>query len=159
MPAMSASGPTRAGPDDLAARWHGLAIHLLRAVRREDAKAGLSGPRLSALSVIVFGGPVTLSELAAAEQVRPPTMSRMVDALEADGLVRRVADREDRRRVRLVATPNGARLLKAGRKRRVARIAAPIGALAADDRRILDQAASIMAGVIGELASAPVNHR
>jgi DNA-binding MarR family transcriptional regulator len=82
----------------------------------------------------------------------------MVDALEADGLVRRVADREDRRRVRLVATPKGARLLQAGRKRRVARIAAPIGALAADDRRILDQAASIMAGVIRELASAPVNH-
>jgi DNA-binding MarR family transcriptional regulator len=149
---MSASDPVSAAPDDLAARWHGLAIHLLRAVRREDVKAGLTGPRLSALSVIVFGGPLTLGELATAEQVRPPTMTRLVDALEAEGLVRRVSDREDRRRVRLRATKKGEGLLLAGRNRRVARIAAPMAALGVEDRRTLDRAAAIMAQVIGQLA-------
>jgi DNA-binding MarR family transcriptional regulator len=152
---MAASGQTRARTDDLAARWHSIAIHLLRAVRREDAVSGLTGPRLSALSVIVFGGPVTLSGLAAAEQVRPPTMTRLVDALEAEGLVRRVADKADRRRVRLRATARGRSMLLAGRERRVSRIAVPMAALSADDRRVLDRAATIMAGVIGRLAGAP----
>ncbi|MDQ3996553.1 MAG: hypothetical protein M3303_05995, partial [Gemmatimonadota bacterium] len=68
---------------ELADRLHSAAIHLLRRLRREDARTGLSGPRLSALSVVVFAGPLTLGELAAAEQVRPPTMTRLVRALEA----------------------------------------------------------------------------
>src|SRR5688500_19372996 len=91
-------GPQSA--DDLADRWHSLAIHLLRRLRREEVKAGLTGPRLSALSVIVFGGPITLVELAAAEQVRPPTMSRLVRALASEGLVRRERDPADGRLVR-----------------------------------------------------------
>ena len=58
--------------EELAGRIHSAAIHLLRRLRREDAGSGLNAPRLSALSVIVFAGEVTLGELAAAEQVRPP---------------------------------------------------------------------------------------
>src|ERR687883_145288 len=76
----------------LADRLHSAAIHLLRRLRREDARTGLSGPRLSALSVVVFAGPRTLGELAAAEQVRPPTMTRLVQALEREGLVARDPD-------------------------------------------------------------------
>src|ERR671933_1067936 len=68
-------------------RLHSAAIHLLRRVRRQDDASGLTAPRLSALSVIVFGGPLTLGALAAAEQVRPPTMTRIVQALEEAGLV------------------------------------------------------------------------
>jgi DNA-binding MarR family transcriptional regulator len=86
---MRARGQGGRAPDELADRWHSLAIHLLRRLRREDVKAGLTGPRLSALSVIVFGGPITLGELAAAEQVRPPTITRLVRALEQAQLVRR----------------------------------------------------------------------
>ena len=73
---MRARGRGVSSPDELADRWHSLAIHLLRRLRREDVKAGLTGPRLSALSVIVFAGPVTLGELAAAEQVAPPTVTK-----------------------------------------------------------------------------------
>src|SRR5580700_2207868 len=65
---------------------HGAAIRLLRFVRREDVAANLSAPQLSALSVLVFGGPQTMGALAMAEQVRPPTMSRLVDDLENLGL-------------------------------------------------------------------------
>ena len=90
----------RASPRDeqLADRLHSAAIHLLRRLRREDAASGLSGPRLSALSVIVFGGgPITLGQLALAEQVRPPTMTRLVNRLAAEGLVTREPDPADGR--------------------------------------------------------------
>jgi hypothetical protein len=74
--------PARDDADRVADRVHSAAIHLLRRLRREDDRWGLSAPRLSALSVLVFGGrALTLGELAAAEQVRPPTMTRLVSAL------------------------------------------------------------------------------
>ena len=97
--------------DDLAAstatRLHSAAIHLLRRLRREDDASGLSAPRLSALSVIVFGGPLSLGALAAAEQVRPPTMTRIVAALEAASLVTREVDPHDGRAILIRATPAG----------------------------------------------------
>ena len=142
---------TRAA-DELAERWHGLAIHLLRRLRREDVKAGLTGPRLSALSVIVFGGPITLGDLAAAEQVRPPTMTRLVRALEREQLVRREKDPADGRIVRLLATPKGQSLLHEGRARRAWRQAEPLCELPAAARATLHDAAGILASVIARLA-------
>jgi DNA-binding MarR family transcriptional regulator len=138
--------------EELADRWHSLAIHLLRRLRREDVKAGLTGPRLSALSVIVFGGPITLGELAAAEQVRPPTMTRLVRALEAEGLVRRESDPADGRVVRLRATAKGETLLSAGRTRRVRKLTQPLTALTDEERKTLHDAAAILARVVGRLS-------
>src|SRR5437868_15366386 len=114
MPGDSARGKRSAPSDsaaDLADRLHSAAIHLLRRLPRQDDASGLPAPQLSALSVIVFGGPVTLGALAAAEQVRPPTITRLVATLEAAGLVERVTDAADRRVVRVTATARGARLL------------------------------------------------
>src|SRR3970282_1802168 len=142
---MSARGRGTRDTDELADRWHSLAIHLLRGLRREDVQAGLTGPRLSALSVIVFGGPVTLGDLAAAEQVKPPTMTRLVSALEREQLVRREKDPDDGRIVRWRATAKGESLLHAGRARRVRRLAAPIGELTAAGRGILRQASGVLA--------------
>lgn len=137
-----------AAPDDAAVqvadRLHSAAIHLLRSLRREDDAVGLSAPRLSALSVVVFAGPITLGALAAAEQVRPPTMTRLVQALEADGLVTRHADPTDGRVVRVAATSRGRRLLAAGRARRVAALARRLAALPAADRRALAEAADLV---------------
>src|SRR3954468_23413000 len=107
----------------VADRLHSAAIHLLRRLRTEDTASGLTAPRLSALSVIVFGGPLTLGALAAAEQVRPPTMTRLVAALEGAGLVTREPDPGDPRQVLLRATPAGRRLLEEGRVRRTATLA------------------------------------
>ena len=132
-------------------RLHSAAIHLLRRLRREDAQSGLSAPRLSALSVLVFGGPLTLGELANAEQVRPPTMTRLVTALEADGLVTREPDASDGRVTRIRATPNGRTLLLRGRARRVAALTAEVRALAPDEREVLDAAVTILEGVIDRL--------
>ena len=149
---MTARGKGTRLPDELADTWHSLAIQLLRRLRREDVKAGLTGPRLSALSVIVFGGPVTLGDLAAAEQVKPPTMTRLVRALERAGLVRRESVAHDRRVVHLRATTKGRKVLHAGRARRVKRLAAPIAELTATERITLVNAADILAAVVARLS-------
>ena len=139
----------------LADRLHSAAIHLLRRLRQEDSKGGVSAPRLSALSVVVFRGPLTLGELASAEQVRPPTMTRLVQGLEAEGLVRREPDPEDRRVVRVHATPKGRSLLARGRARRVAVLAADIGRLRSDEEAALRQAVGIIEGMVGRGPLAP----
>src|SRR5215218_1391391 len=108
---------------ELADRLHSAAIHVLRRVAREDTASGLGGPALSALSVVVFAGPITLGRLAEAERVRPPTMTRTVQGLEAAGLVRRKTDPSDRRAVLLSPTAKGSRTLQAARRRRIARLA------------------------------------
>lgn len=124
---------------------HGAAIRLLRYVRKEDAASGVSGAQLSVLSVLVFGGPQTLGALAAAEQVRPPTMSQLVGELERQGLaIRRPLDR---RSIEVSVTEKGRRLLEAGRRRRLARLTQSLGHLPAAKLALLKEAAQIMAAI------------
>ena len=127
-----------------AEQLHSAAIRLLRMVRRQDAASGLSAPRLSALSVVVFAGPLSLAELAAEEQVRAPTMTRIVDALVAGGLVTREQRAEDRRMVRIAATEEGRRLLDEGRRRRLAAIGERLGRLAESERRALERGVELI---------------
>jgi DNA-binding MarR family transcriptional regulator len=103
----------------VADRLHSAAIHLLRRLRVEDEALGISAPRLSLLSVLVFAGPKRIGELARIEQVEPPTMTKLVDGLVRDGLAKREPDPDDARAVRVRATPTGARTLRRGRARRV----------------------------------------
>lgn len=126
--------------EELADRLHSTAIHLLRQVRVQDAASGLAPARLSALSVLVFGGAMSLNELARAEQVRPPTMSRIVDALESEGLVRRTVNQQDRRAVVLEATERGTAILWQGRKRRVKFLAKHLSRLGQEERKKIDEA-------------------
>jgi DNA-binding MarR family transcriptional regulator len=128
----------------VADRLHSAAVHLLRLVRREDVLSGLTPARLSALSVLVFGGPRTVGELAAAEGVRSPTMSRLVTEMEAEGLVERRASTDDRRVVVVTATGTGRRTVQEGRRRRVAVVAERLGRLEAVDLDLLDRAATLM---------------
>ena len=137
----------RATQDDLtelADRLHSSAIHLLRRLRTQDAAAGLSAPRLSALSVIVFAGPIRMSDLAAAEQVRLPTISRLVSELERQGLVDRIPDESDARVQRVRATRAGRTLLEAGRARRVQELAGALAKLGEQERRTLARAAELL---------------
>ena len=134
---------------DVAGRLHSSAIRLLRTLRREDDGSGLSAPRLSALSVIVFGGPTSLTRLAAAEQVKPPTMSRIVDALVERGLVTRIAKPGDRRSVEIEATKEGIELPEAGRERRVQALVERLGKLADSERRALARGVEILERVTG----------
>lgn len=117
------------GRAETAERLHSVAIHLLRAVRGDDPLTGLSPARLSALSVLVYGGARTIGELAAAEQVRPPTMTRLVAALEADGYARRERSPSDGRAVVVRATDRARTALERARARRVERLVGILGGL------------------------------
>ena len=95
-------------------------------------------------------GPRTLGELAAAEQVTPPTMTRIVAALERDGLVTRTADMADRRVSRVQITADGMRVLEHGRARRTAVLTARLAALAPRELRTVERAAVILERMLGE---------
>lgn len=138
---MSSGNSPRVETADL---LHSAAIRVLRMVRVEDAQAGIGPAQLSALSVLVFGGAKTVSELAVLEQVRPPTMSRIVDGLVRKKLVQRVESAEDRRMVRVSATAKGEKLMLAGKDRRVKALAARFEALSVADLKTLDAAAQLM---------------
>ncbi len=120
------------------------AIHVLRAMRRVDREAGLPSARLSALSVLVFAGPRTMGRLAAAEDVAGPTMTRIVDGLEAAGLVRRRVQAGPGRPVEVSATAKGDRLMRRAAGRRLDAIVAAMLELSAADQRRLAAAAPVL---------------
>ncbi|HKW32866.1 MAG TPA: MarR family transcriptional regulator [Candidatus Acidoferrum sp.] len=135
---------------EAADKLHSAAIHLLRRLRVRDRESGIGPAQLSALSVLVFGGPRSLSELADAEQVRPPTMSRIVSGLTAAGLVKRQST-EDGRRVRLVATAKGKKILWEGRKRRVESLAKALAALGETERGRLGELAELLPEIVRKI--------
>jgi len=128
----------------VADRLHSAALHLLRRLRTEDDALGISPPRLSALSVVVFAGPIGIGALAAAEGVAAPTMTRLVDGLERDGLVRREHDPQDARGVLVRATALGTRTLTKGRRRRVETLATGLAALSPEDLAAIARGAALI---------------
>jgi DNA-binding MarR family transcriptional regulator len=136
--------PRSRSTEDLADALHSAAIQLLRRLRRMDDETGLSPARLSALSVVVFGGPLRITDLARAEQVRTPTITPIVGALEREGLVTREADQHDARASILRATAAGRAVMARGRARRVEALTAELRKLPAADRDILRRAADLM---------------
>lgn len=136
--------PSASPHTDAADRLHTAAVRLLRRLRVDDDAGGLTAPRMSALSVLVIVGPQTMGALATREQVRPPTMTRLVQEMTRDGLVRVVPDRDDARVRHVHATAKGKRLLIAGRDRRVQRLATALAALPAAQQQLLDEAAALL---------------
>jgi DNA-binding MarR family transcriptional regulator len=135
----------------VADRLHSASIHLLRRLRVRDRESGIGPAQLSALSVLVFGGPKSLAELAEAEQVKPPTMSRIVAGLEKSKLVKSEPAKEDARRIRIVPTVKGEKVMWDGRKRRVEMLAQLIGDLSAGDVQRLSEIAEVMDGISRKL--------
>ena len=146
--------PSRQAVDtaELAARLAGLSTVLQRHLSRADAGEGLTRARLSALALLVLGGPRTLGELAAAEHVRPPTMTRLIHAMEADGLVERERNPDDGRSIVLRATPLGVQQLERGRARQIAPLAETISGLGRSDRLQLEDAADLLGRVLRDTA-------
>jgi DNA-binding MarR family transcriptional regulator len=126
---------------------HSAALHLLRRLRAEDDALGISPSRLSALSVVVFAGPLGIGDLAAAEGVAASTMTRLVDGLEHDGLVGRGPDPADRRGVLVRATPKGTRVLRRGRRRRLDLLASGLRTLSATDLAAVARGAELMESI------------
>jgi DNA-binding MarR family transcriptional regulator len=142
----AADNPKSPDPAALEAadRLHSAAIHLLRRLRIRDQESGIGPAQLSALSVLVFAGPRSLAALAEAEQVKPPTMSRIVAGLLRSKLVRTKTNQQDRRGVVIQATEKGMRVMQEGRRRRVETLAVAIQGLPEREIARLQEAARVM---------------
>jgi DNA-binding MarR family transcriptional regulator len=124
-----------------------VAIRLLRKIRHTDRMvSGLTAPRASTLSVLVFVGPQTIGRLADLEQVSPAAMTKMIDGLEADGLVRRRRSTTDRRVVIVEATAPGKRSLERMRSTRVESLAQILQRLTDDELATIRAAMELLAG-------------
>jgi DNA-binding MarR family transcriptional regulator len=135
------------------------AIHLLRSLGAVDRQVGLTPARLSALSVLVFGGPCMLGALAAAEGVAGPTMTRIVDGLIAEGLAERRPHPVDGRAVSVAATASGEALMRAAQRRRIDALATAMASLPAAAQREIVSSASLLdrlaSGVRAQSAARP----
>lgn len=144
---------------EVADRLHSAAIHLVRHARHEDVLSRQAPARLSSLSVLVFGGPMTLTQLAAAEQVKPPTMSRIVAGLNRSGLAKIDIDDQDGRRIRVSATPKGQALLHQARERRIQLVAKTLSNLKEAELRTLIKAAELIEGALGGVRGQPYGRK
>lgn len=138
----------------LAWEVNSLSIHLVRYARRADDELGVPPARLSALSVLVFGGDRTMSELAEAEMVRLATISRVVDGLEQMGLARRVPNPDDARSVVVRATAKGRRLMERGRAARVERLTQLLSHVPAGERGTVERALRLLRDALTEVTVA-----
>src|ERR1700736_1251825 len=148
MPKVKPKSQSLSAVDAVADRLHSAAIHLRRRVRNQDKVTGEGPARLSALSVLVFAGPKTLGELAAAEQVKPPTMSRIVAGLARNRLVDITADSKDERRMHIPATAKGTRLLQQGRQLRNESLAVQLSALSPHELAKLGETVEVLQSIL-----------
>lgn len=136
----------------MADRLHSAAIHLLRRLRIQDLASGIGPAKLSALSVLVFAGrPLSLAELADTEQVKNPTMSRLVSDMEHDGLVKTQTSKADARSIQISPTARGKALLLAGKKRRVDSLAKAVASLEPAELEKLEHGVEVLRQVIRKI--------
>jgi DNA-binding MarR family transcriptional regulator len=128
----------------LAEGLHSVAIHLLRLVRTEDRTTGIGPAQLSALSVLVFGGSLSLRRLASIEQVRPPTMVHIVQGLVERQLAMSRADPFDARKISISATRRGRSLMQRARTRRVQALAEVLARRPSEELRQLERAVEVL---------------
>jgi DNA-binding MarR family transcriptional regulator len=129
--------------DETAGRLRYSATRLARQLRRQDGTI-LTPSQSAMLATIGKLGPMTLSDLAAQEQVTPPTVSNIIAKLEAQGLVRRLRDDDDRRVCRVELSASGRRQLEAIRSRRTAWLASRLRELPPDDLARLAAALDVL---------------
>ena len=148
-------GPLEApelSPAVLAARLRLVNARLARRVRREALSGGddLTASRLSALATIDGFGPITLGDLAAMEQVQPPSMTRIVARLEEHDLTSRTVDPDDRRIVRVEVTDAGRAVLARSRTKKAAFLAKRVAALSPEQRAVLASALPVLEQLIDD---------
>lgn len=129
----------------VATRLNSVSIHLVRRARAADESLGVPPGQLSALSVLVFGGDRTIAQLAEAEQVTSPTMTRIVDGLERSNLAHRHPHPSDRRATLVRASQRGRRIVERGRQQRVELLSGLLAHLDGDDLRAVERATEALA--------------
>jgi len=145
----TAPAPVSASTAELASRLRFAVMRLSRRLR-QHAASDVTQSQLSALSVVVREQRLTLSQLAEAERVQPPTVTRIVESLVHQGLVTRVPCEQDRRVAWVEATPRGRALIDGIRRRRDAYLARRLATLSPDDRALLERAAAVLERLTGD---------
>jgi DNA-binding MarR family transcriptional regulator len=105
-------------PELVASDLRPVLLRLARELRKETEQLGITARQVTLLWLVKRSPGLSLAELAAEEGISPPALSGNVDRLERAGLLQRVRSHEDRRRVGLELTEEGARLLRRVRARR-----------------------------------------
>ena len=135
--------------EDVATRLR-VAVNRLQRKLRQQSLEGLSPAQASALGTVNRLGRPTLGELAALEQVQPPSMTRIVANLADAGMVVREADAADRRSVRVRITPAGARALERIRTAKNAFLLRRLGDLSADEQRRAEDLVGLLEHLLAE---------
>ncbi|HTZ09413.1 MAG TPA: MarR family transcriptional regulator [Acidimicrobiales bacterium] len=144
------AAPSPGSDAEVAARLRLAVLRLSRRLRQQVA-GGVTTAQVSALATVERLGAPTLGELAASEQVQPPSMTKMVVGLEAAGLVTRHEDGADRRIVRVVLSAEGRRTLQRSRSLRTAYLAKRLGRLDEEERAAL----GLVVGLLERLVEEP----
>jgi DNA-binding MarR family transcriptional regulator len=137
---------------DTAALAHDLRLAVMRFSRRlrsQRVDTSVSLTQLSALSTLKRRGPMSAGELASLERVQPPSMTRVVVALEGMGMVTRTPHPTDGRQVVLGLTASAEDLLAAEGRAREAWLSARLQELRPEQRQVLRDAAAIMDELAG----------
>jgi DNA-binding MarR family transcriptional regulator len=137
-------------PETVASELRPALLRLARELRHETEQAGISARQATLLWLVKRSPGLSLAELAAAEGISPPAMSGHVDRLERAGLVRRVRGAQDRRRVGLELTAEGARLLRNIRARRTMWLARRLRALEPAELAAIDAAVPALQKLVGD---------
>jgi DNA-binding MarR family transcriptional regulator len=132
-----------APPSDVASRLR-LAVMRLSRRLRQHAPVGITQSQLSALTTIVVTERITLSGLADAERVQPPSITRLVDVLVSLGYATRTPSAEDRRVAWVAPTPAGRALIETVRRQRDAYLAQRLRRFSPEDRAVLARAAVLL---------------
>jgi DNA-binding MarR family transcriptional regulator len=143
--------PARAGPEpELVARLRLTIMRLARRLRQQAASTDVTPSMLSVMSTLEGRGSLTLGEVAEAESVRSPTMTKIVSRLEAAGLVARIPDPQDKRITRVGLSRAGARLIERHRARKDVYLATRLRRLDEEEIDVLRRAAGILERVLEE---------
>jgi len=141
--------PVPATDTQLAARLRLVTMRLARRLRRH-APGDISTAQLSALASLVRHDRLTAGELASVERVQPPTVTRIVDSLERQGLARRVPDPDDGRVTWVEPTPHGVARVEAVRRDRTAFLAERLRDLGAEERALVARALPVLERIVEE---------
>jgi len=146
---MAPLSPVTASDAELASRLRLAVTRLARRLRRQ-LPGELSPSQLATLSTVERHGPLTLGDLSRAERVKPPTMTKIVSALEEQGLVTRTVDRTDRRVAHVEATAAGLRFIDRSRRQKDAYLAERLRTLHGDDRAALERAVDVLERLLND---------
>jgi DNA-binding MarR family transcriptional regulator len=125
-------------------------LRLARELRKETEQLGITARQATLLWLVKRNPGLSLAELAAEEGISPPAMSGHVDRLERAGLIERIRSSEDRRRVGLRLTDEGARLLRRVRARRTTWLTDRLGSLEPAELEAIEVAIPALASLLGD---------